>query len=379
MRRPYRDERGKVWVDVTVGHEVVKDQYNQPVTNAQGQPRMKAIYDPQLVSDRTRKDLPVLNVNNATVLSKDQWIMLDTAVLTSARKRLRLWSDMRAANTFGGFDGMATPILEFERLQDSGEAVVDMDGLSDGRNHAPKFDLQGQPLPITHSDFWLSSRFLATSRRRAGAAQDTIRAEMSARRVAETIEQTALGTLAGTKYGAGGNYDGITVATVFGLTNHGDRITKTDMTAPSGSNGTTVLSEWLTVRELLYAQNFFGPYNVYVSTNYDQSLDDEFKTNSDRSLRERLLMIEGVNSITRLDYLTTDDSVLFVQLGDEIQAINGMEITTVQWESEGGMRLNFKVMGIQVPRIRSTFVNTSTTGPAIATTLKAPICHATTS
>jgi len=31
-----------------------------------------------------------------------------------------------------------------------------------------------------------------------------------------------------------------------------------------------------------------------------------------------------------------------------------MELTTVQWESNGGMKLNFKVMAIQVPYIKST-------------------------
>ncbi len=30
-----------------------------------------------------------------------------------------------------------------------------------------------------------------------------------------------------------------------------------------------------------------------------------------------------------------------------------MDITTVQWESVGGMRLNFKVMAIQVPQLRA--------------------------
>jgi hypothetical protein len=40
---------------------------------------------------------------------------------------------------------------------------------------------------------------------------------------------------------------------------------------------------------------------------------------------------------------------------DVARAINGMDITTVQWETQGGMRVNFKVMAIQVPQIRSDF------------------------
>jgi hypothetical protein len=38
---------------------------------------------------------------------------------------------------------------------------------------------------------------------------------------------------------------------------------------------------------------------------------------------------------------------------DVIQAINGMDITTLQWETVGGMQLHFKVMCIQVPQMFS--------------------------
>jgi hypothetical protein len=40
---------------------------------------------------------------------------------------------------------------------------------------------------------------------------------------------------------------------------------------------------------------------------------------------------------------------------DVADAINGMEITTIQWSSAGGMQKNYKVLGIQVPRLRSDY------------------------
>lgn len=380
LHRPYRNEdRPEVWVDVTMGHETREDRDGAIIRNSQHEAVMFPVKEPQLVSERRRKDLTVINItSNATVLRKDQWIMIDQTVLDAARKRMVAWADLRATNTFGGFDGFATPILEFERLTDSGQAVVDMDGMSEGLNFAPKFELQGMPLPITHCDFFLSSRFLASSRRGGGgAAADTIRAEMAARRVGETIEQTLIGTQTGTTYGISTDYTN--TSKVEGYTNHNDRITTTSITAPSGSNGTTILTEWLDHRDNMYQQNFYGPFQIYTATSYDQFLDDEFKTNSDKSLRQRLMEIEGINSIKRLDYLTTAGTYLWVQMGPEIQAVNGMEVTTVQWESKGGMQLNFKVMGIQVPRIRSVNINQSTTGPATVTsTPKCPVQHATT-
>lgn len=379
LMRPYRDDNNRVWVDVCVGNETVTDSENRILYNEKtGEPRRRPVYDPQLVSERVRKDLPVLNVENATTLRKDQWIQIDRIVRETQRLRLRAWSDLRAANTFGNFDGMATPIIEFEKLTDVGEAVVDMDALSDAqRNASPHFLLQGIPLPITHSDFQLSKRFLASSRRGGGQGMDTTNAQQASRRVAETIEKTLIGTLAGITYGDDNNYEDSTPQ-VTGYTNNPDRITSTGNTAPSSSNGTTILSEWLTQRELFTASNFFGPYNVYVATDWDEFLDNDFKTNSDRSVRERLLMIEGISSIKRLDYLTTAGTTIWADFGSGlIQAVNGMEVTTVQWESKGGLQINFKVMGIQVPRLMSVPINTDTSGPASVSASKVAVMHTT--
>jgi hypothetical protein len=45
-----------------------------------------------------------------------------------------------------------------------------------------------------------------------------------------------------------------------------------------------------------------------------------------------------------------------VQMTSEAaQAINGMAPTLIQWESQGGLRLNFKIMAIQVPLLRADF------------------------
>ena len=276
---------------------------------------------------------------------------------------------------------MANPILEFERSTDVGEAVVDMDGMTEGRAFALKFDLQGMPLPITHSDFFLSSRFLAVSKNK-GTPMDTRRAEMAGRRIGETIEKTTIGLQAGPIYGeaAGTRYTYANNSQVFGYLNHPDRITVTGKTWATGSNGSTILGDWLAIREQLYTNKFFGPYIVYTSTDWDQHLDNLFSTTepSAGTLRKRLMEIEDIQDIRRLDYLNSTDAASYVKTTIWVQmtpetarAVNGMEITTVQWPSMGGMRLNFKVMCIQVPQIRSRFTGLNTT------TAKTGICVAT--
>jgi hypothetical protein len=78
-----------------------------------------------------------------------------------------------------------------------------------------------------------------------------------------------------------------------------------------------------------------------------------------QTLRERLMKVGDITDVRRLDFLpasTNPFTMVMVQMTPDVaQAINGMDITTVQWESVGGMRLNFKVMAIQVARLRSDF------------------------
>jgi hypothetical protein len=294
-------------------------------------------------------------VFNATALRKDEWVQLDRQIIVAARQRLRAWADLAAANTFGGFNGMAKMVLEHETMSEPGEAVVDMDGLSEGRTDSPKFQLEGLPLPITHSGFYFSERRLAISRN-TGTPLDSTMAEQAGRRVAETIEKTLIGTVTGITYGNASEYG--RAPTVYGYTNFPDRLTKTNMTAPTGSNGPSVLTSWLQLRDLLYANNFYGPFMVYVSNDWDAYLDNLFSTTepSAGTLRSRLLQVDGIQGIRRLDYLTDTFTVLMVQMTPDVaRAVNGMDITTVQWESQGGMKKHFKVMAIQVPQLRADF------------------------
>jgi len=357
--RPYFNENGKPCVDLNTGKMIPqKDASGIAVTNSAGVTVMVPEKSQVLISDIMGRGMPMSPVMNATTLRKDQWILLDNVVITEARKRLRAWGDLASANTFGGFDGMANPILEHEKVSDPGEAVADMDGMSEGPNSTPVFSLEGLPLPITHADFFLPERFLAASRNK-GIPADTLRAQLAGRRVAELVEKTVIGTATGVTYGDSSGYGN--TSQVYGYLNHPDRITKTNMTQPDGTNGPAVQTSWLSAREALYNANMFGPFMVYTSSDQDQYLDNLFSTSepSAGTLREQLQKIDGIQGIRRLDYLTgalNPYTTIFVQMTeDTARAVNGLNITTMQWDSMGGMRKNFKVMTISVPQLRSTY------------------------
>jgi hypothetical protein len=310
---------------------------------------------------------------NAETLRKDTWIELDRVVLKAARARLRAWADLAGANTYGGFNGMAKGTLEYEAMSDPGEAQVDMDGLVQGRTDSPIFGLRSMPLPITHSDFYFSARRLAMSRN-GGMPFDSTMAEAAGRRVAESIEKVTIGVDTSIQFGptptTDARYDNI--SKIYGYTNLPQRITYSG-NAPTGSNASAIIADVIAMRELMYEHNFFGPFMLYTTPSWDQYLDEDYILTggnvATQTLRERIEAIDGIDGVRRLDFWAPSgrnnpvlpytntpggayQKVLVQMTQDTARAINGMDITTVQWEESGGMKNCFKVLCIQVPQLR---------------------------
>lgn len=301
------------------------------------------------------------SVWNAVSMRKEDWIRLDTNVIRANRLRLKAWADLMAANPLGGFDGMSKMTIEYEAMTDPGEAQVDMDAISDGRTDSPLFKLRSMPLPIIHSDFWYSQRRIAISRN-SNTPLDTVSGEAAGRRCAELIEKMTIGIEAGPTFGGVTTGPTATDGTsaVYGYTNFPYRVTKTNLTIPTGSNPYTVVNDVISMMETMYSNGYFGPFILYTSTGYSQYLAGDYFANGGtltaKSVRQRLLELEGLTDIRRLDYLTSGYQLILVQMDPNVaQAVNGMDITTVQWESQGGLRRNFKVMAIQVPLLRAPF------------------------
>lgn len=361
MLRPYFNRYNERCVTVNTGRFVTDNKTG----------RMEAVYQEVKIADLMARGIysPVFN---ATSLRKEDWIQLDKKVVLAARQRLRLWGALSSRVPYGGFNGMSKMTLEYEAMSDPGRAHVDFDGLTAGSNDAPLWSLRSLPLPIIHADFNISARKLAISRS-GGTPIDASMGEASGRRVGEMVEQLALGTETGPTYGtvSTGPTAHTGASVVQGLTNFTYRLTKTNMTVPTGSNPEVTVNEVLAAREQLYTAKYYGPYTIFHSTDWDQYLDNDYArlggSNANMTLRDRIRKIDGIEDVQRLDFLTSTFTMVFVQItSDVIEAVNGMDIQTVQWETVGGMQLNFKVMCIQVPRLK--FDYNSNTGILHATT-----------
>ena len=85
-------------------------------------------------------------------------------------------------------------------------------------------------------------------------------------------------------------------------------------------------------------------------------MDEDYETaKGDNTLRDRIGAIEGIDRPATLDFLPTNTLLLVQKTSDVARMVVGMDVTTVQWETKGGMELNFKVMAIMVPQLRSDF------------------------
>jgi uncharacterized linocin/CFP29 family protein len=285
-------------------------------------------------------------VANAT-LRKDEWQLLDTAVVTAAKERLRVVADLRSAGLeFNIPNGLGKTVLQTETVGDITGARISMDPAVLGEADRPKYDIVNLPLPVIHKDFYFSARQIATSRN-LGASLDTTMAELAARRVAEEAEKLVLGTANTFTYGGG---------TIYGFKNFPNRITQT-LTNPTSSNWTpaTLVREVLAMRQKSINRFHYGPWVLYNSPKWDQYLDDDYSPNKgDNTLRQRLQAINGIQDVRTADFLGDTWDLFLVQMtSDVVRMVVGMDITTVQWETMGGMQVHFKVMAILVPQLRA--------------------------
>ena len=300
------------------------------------------------VSTTLNGNLTKVPAKNA-LLRYDEWKAFDDAVLKVARQRLRLVADLRAAGlTYTIPNGMGKTVFVTEDMSDPGNVTIDMDGLARSANDRPKYGINNLPLPIIRSDFSISLRQLNASRN-GNTPLDTTMVECQARRVAEEAERLALGT--STLWPSTAVYGG---GYIYGLTTE-PNVSTVSLTAPttSGWTGSDLLDDVLEMRQTAYDNNHFGPFALYFSPGWDRYLGADFKTNSDKSVIARLKEIDGLSTIRTLDYLTNYKALLVEMNSDVVREVIGLDFTTVQWEEQGGMLLNFAVMAIMVPQVRS--------------------------
>ncbi len=296
--------------------------------------------------DNTFKAEAVLTRNDNALLWQREWVEIDNAVIRAARTPLRMVADLRSAGlTYNLRNAMGKTVLETGVTGDITGAIISMDPARKSEGDRPEMDIRHLPLPIIHKDFTFTAREIEVTRS-SGNPLDTTVVELAGRKVAEEAEKLLAGTSAFNGFSFGGG-------TIYGYTTFPQRETVV-LTHPDDSTWTPELfiREILAMRQIQTDQLKNGPWVLYISPSWATVLDDDFKASSDRTLRERLTAIDGLNDVRTAWALTGYQAILVQMTSDVVREVIGFDITTLQWPSNGGLTQNFKVMAMLIPQLR---------------------------
>lgn len=367
LRRPF-EHKGQKYVVVNAGRtELVKGE-RKPVREAR---RVVDLF-------QAGWDVPTY-ILNASTMPKEVWIEMDRTIQREFRRPLKLWNDIAAIGTRGGTDWWTKMTLEYTVVSDPGEIVVDMLGVSEARDDTPLYKWRSLPIPILHGDMVYSKRELGVGRNWPGESVDMTMAEALTRRIGETLEKLALGTQTGPTYGTVSvgptAHDG--TSTVYGALNFPQRLTKTNVTNPTGGSWTPELAQVEVNASLaqLRANNIFGPWLMYYSTDWEVYMSGDYyakatsgMTSPSITLKERLLKIDGIQSVERLDFLSPTASEashvdgtnpftwLFISADPMVvQAVGQGTPVAIMWETKGGLMTHQKLLSMAAPLWRSDY------------------------
>jgi uncharacterized linocin/CFP29 family protein len=291
---------------------------------------------------------PVANA----ILRKEEWIEYDKAVVQASKIRLRGIADLQKRGlTYNLSNGLGTTVLEWEKMSELGAAQMNMDGVPQPNNDRLEFDMEYLPLPIIHKGFTLNIRHLSASRR-GGSNIDTSQAYECSAMISDYLENMLFNGASTYTFGGG---------IIYGYRDAPHRITGSldnghwdDLTANSdGSIGEQILKDVLNMKADSISHKKYGPWVLYIPTNFEKMMDQDYVSGYPGSIRERILKTAGIEDIVVADKLAANNVLLVQMTPDTVRLVTGLPLTTVQWTEFGGMVSHYRVMTIQVPQIRA--------------------------
>lgn len=287
-----------------------------------------------------------IRTNATALLQYQEWIDIDRTVIQAATQRMTGIADLRARGLEHSLGSIGMTISLWDTVSDMTEADVSMSAVTRGEKDTPAYRPSQVPVPIVHKDFQVELRRLEASRR-FGESIDVTAAGLAGRRVAEKSEIMLF---------RGSNVQ-VEGQRIYGYTTHPHRNT-VDLALAwthNDATGATILADVQEMLAAARADRHYGPYVLYIPSTYEAVLDNDYRDNDNRTVRERILALSGVEDIKIADFMEDNNVILVQMTSDVVDLAIAQDITTVQWSVLGGMQEEFKVMAVWVPRIKSDF------------------------
>lgn len=287
-------------------------------------------------------------------LPEDSQRLIDDAVLRVGRQRLTIVNDLLA-------EGLTRPLpnwlsvleLGHDRTNDTGHAQRTMDLEVRGERQVMDRDRVILPIFATWDDFSFGARELAASER-VGQPLDTSHVEQATRNVNVAIEDQAINGIAF-------NVNGNSAPGILSSTNTFQYTGANKAWDHASKTGAEIVNDVLGMIALAKADRKYGPFNLYVPTDYESALNKNYSdgvTTFDQTIRERLEKIQAGGRPIRIreaDLLPDDRTVLVQMTSDNIRVIVGQTPATVSWTSNSGWRRYFVVVACLITEILSDY------------------------
>jgi len=322
-------------------------------------------------------------------LRYDEWKYLDNALIRNVENELVGVQDLKDAGVEVTLDGMRFTEVQSETISTDVNPIYTMDPVQRALADRPIYDKVSVPLPFLVGDFFFNSRDIEVSRNKGMTISDEMMAEVG-RQMGETLEKSlmqetsaifedtggkvhsyiswartlaasssknihimSLGGTAQPKVKGGGKaLDGSEIPSAsFAATNAWDAKTGSDAAVK-------IVNDVLAFKELAKINKSRGPWRLYIPTTYDAVLDQDYKDTTSgttsKTIRQRILEIEGVEAI-RPSWFIPDDTIIFVQITSRtVRWLNGMDVRSIEWAEQGNLIYFYKGMTIQIPEFRKT-------------------------
>ena len=291
-----------------------------------------------------------------STLSGDEWVQLDQVVSAEFIREMVAVQDLRNAGLVRP-ESIGTSIAEYSRRSAAPGATVAMSPLANVPNFRADFTREGVPLPFTMEGFQLDMRTLAASQMNPGAGLDVDQAADAARMIGQTLElMTVLGLNSVVRPDHRGNLN-----TIEGYTSPPNRVTGAAVGPWNDAvNGfVNIINTVEAMKTALRRQGTAGdrgvrgPYWLYVGDNNHQDLG-QININTDTRARTLLEEDPEIASIGTLHHLPNGEVLLVAIDRNVVQWVEAMDIQTFEWDEQGQLGSNFKILAVGVPLVKAT-------------------------
>jgi hypothetical protein len=318
----------------------------------------------------------VLAANNATLLY-DEWKNFDNVIIKAFQEDLTFASGIMSRGlTYPLANPLGTTIVIHQNMSNAMQAQMAMDANVQNSGDTPEFGEGGVPIPIISSGFNIDIRFLNAART-SQVPLDTTNSEFAARANAVWLENLTLfgkGDITDTeKVTLDFSSTTVTAALRYTYGNYKiDGVFSKDEAVdyPLGydwlaatTTGVNMVSDVLNMKQALTEQGYGGDAVLHLPSYMSIRLAEDYKSaeaSTTMTIMNRLEQIRGVSyefhdAIGRItpgsgEYV---NMAMIAMRSDVIRMINGFESMLVQWDTQGGMNTNYRILTIMVPELRT--------------------------